>query len=157
WFPSRDGRLVAYGLSRNGSEQSTLYVREAATGKELPDVIERTRYCSLAWLPDSNGFYYTRYPAVGSVPKNEENYHRHVYLHHLGTDPAQDPKVFGEGRPAEDMPAVQLSPDGRWLAVTEHQGWAKSEIYFKDLQKDGPFVPLVEKINAIFDVTVRND
>jgi prolyl oligopeptidase len=157
WFPSRDGLLLAYGLSKNGSEQSTLYVRDASTGKELPDVIERTRYCSLAWLPDSSGFYYTRYPTIGSVSKSDENYNRHVYFHRMGTDAAKDPKIFGEGRPAEDMPGVQLSPDGRWLAVTEHQGWAKSEIYFKDLQKDGPFVPLVEKINAIFDVTVRND
>jgi prolyl oligopeptidase len=157
WFPSRDGRLMAYGLSKNGSEQSTLYVRDVATGKDLPDVMERTRYCSLAWLPDGKGFYYTRYPTIGSVPRNEENYHRHVYFHLLGTDPTKDPKVFGEGRPAEDMPAVQLSPDGRWLVVTEHQGWAKSEVFFKDLQKDTPFAPLVEKVNAVFDVTVRND
>ena len=46
----------------NGSEQSTLHVRDVATGKDLPDTIERTRACSLAWLPDGKGFYYTRYP-----------------------------------------------------------------------------------------------
>jgi prolyl oligopeptidase len=158
WFPSRDGRLVAYGLSQNGSEQSTLHVRDVRTGKDLPDIIPRTRYASLAWLPDGKGFYYTRYPAVGSVPKGEENYHHYVFFHALGTDPAKDPKVFGEGRPAEDMPAVTLSPDGHWLIVTEHQGWAKSEVFFKDLNKpDSPFAPLVEKISAIFDVSARND
>jgi prolyl oligopeptidase len=158
WYPSRDGKLLAYGLSKNGSEQSTLYVLDVDAGKKFPDVIERTRYASVAWLPDGKGFYYTRYPAVGSVPKGEENYHHHVFFHALGTDPGKDPKVFGEGRPAEDMPAVALSPDGRWLAVTEHQGWAKSEIYLKDLHKpESAFVPLVEKVNAVFDVTVRND
>ncbi len=122
WFPNRDGRLVAYGLSKNGSEQSTLYIRDVANGKDLPDVIERTRYASVAWLPDSTGFFYTRYPAAGSVPPGEENYHHHIFFHALGTDPHKDPKIFGEGRPAEDMPAVALSPDGRWLVVTEHQG-----------------------------------
>jgi prolyl oligopeptidase len=158
WFPSRDGRRIAYGLSKNGSEQSTLYVRDVESGRELPDIIERTRYCSLAWLPDDKGFYYTRYPAVGSVPKGEENYHRHVYLHTLGTDPAEDVKVFGEGRPGEDMPEVRLSPDGRWLVVIEHQGWAKSEVFFKDLAADNAgFAPLVEKVNAVFEVTPRND
>src|SRR5208282_5242053 len=45
WFPSRDGILLAYGLSRNGNEQSTLHVRDVATGKDLDDVIERTRAC----------------------------------------------------------------------------------------------------------------
>jgi prolyl oligopeptidase len=158
WHPSPNGRLVAYGLSNNGSEHSTLYIVDAATGQRLPDVIDRTRYCSLAWLPDNSGFYYTRYPAIGSVPKGEENYHHHVYFHTLGTDPAHDPKIFGAGRAAEDMPDVRLSPDGRWLVVVEHQGWAKSEVYFKDRQvENSAFVPLVEKVKAVFDVVVRND
>jgi prolyl oligopeptidase len=158
WFPTNDGRLIVYGLSKNGSEQSTLYVRDVTSGRDLPDVIERTRYASVAWLPDGKGFFYTRYPAVGSVPHGEENYHHLVFFHSLGTDPLQDPKVFGEGRPAEDMPAVSLSPDGRWLVVTEHQGWAKSEVFFKDRHKpDSPFVPFIEKVAALYDVTVRND
>lgn len=158
WFPSRDGKLLAFGLSKDGSEQSTLYVREVDTGKDLPDVIERTRYASLAWLPENKGFYYTRYPTIGSVAKGEENYHHHVFFHELGTDPKKDPKIFGEGRPAEDMPSVGLSPDGRWLVVTEFQGWAKSEVYFKDLKKENAqWVPLVEKVQAVHEVTPRND
>jgi prolyl oligopeptidase len=158
WFPSEDGSLLAYGVSRNGSEQSTLHVRDVASGQDRPDTIERTRYSSVAWLPDNKGFYYTRYPKVGSVPKGQENYHRHVFYHVLGTDPAVDPKVFGEGRPAEDMMSVQISPDGHWLAVTAFQGWAKSEIFVRDNHaKERKFVPLVEKVNAVFNLTLRND
>src|SRR5262245_14462836 len=48
WFPSRDGKLLAYGLSKHGSEQSTLYVLDVTTGKELPDNIPRTRASSVA-------------------------------------------------------------------------------------------------------------
>jgi prolyl oligopeptidase len=158
WFPSRDGRLLAYGLSMNGSEQSTLRVRDVATGKDLPDVIERTRYATVAWLPDATGFYYTRYPTPGTVPKGEENYHHHVYFHSLGHDPGKDALVFGEGRPAEDMPSVALSPDGRWLVVTEDQGWAKSEVFLRDLTlEQASFVPVAEKVHAVYDVIVRND
>ncbi len=157
WYPSRDGTRLAFGLSKNGSEQSTLYVLDVASGKRLPDVIERARYASVAWVPDAKAFYYTRYPAVGSVPKGEENYHHHVYYHVLGTDPARDPKVFGQGRPAEDMPSVTLSPDGRWLVVTEFQGWARSEVFFKDLHEpESGFRPLVEKVEAVHDVIARN-
>jgi prolyl oligopeptidase len=163
WFASDDGSLVAYGLSVNGSEQSTLRVREVATGKDLPDLIERTRACSLAWTPDAKGFFYTRYPAAGvSVPKGEEQYHRHVFYHALGADPTMDSLVFGEGRAKEDWPNVDLSPDGRWLVVTEEQGWAKTEVYFADLQakdmdKRPRFRPLVEGVDAIFTATPRND
>lgn len=157
WYPSRDGSLLAYGFSKDGSEQSTLYVKNVASGKDLPDVIERTRYSSVAWLPDSKGFYYTRYPAVGSVPKGQENYNRHVFFHRLGDDPKKDAKVFGEGRPPEDMLSVQISPDGRWLAVTAFQGWAKSEIFLRDNSKrDSKFFPLIEKVDAVFRVILRN-
>src|SRR5262249_28022206 len=81
WFPSKDGKLVAYGLSSSGSEQSTLRIHDVDAGKDLPDTIERTRASSVVWVPDGQGFYYTRYPKPGSVPKGEENYNRHVFFH----------------------------------------------------------------------------
>jgi prolyl oligopeptidase len=156
WYPSRDGRLLAYGLSQHGNEQSTLHVRDVATGKDRGDVIGRTRACSLTWLPDGSGFYYTRYPA--DPKKREEHYYRHVFFHKLGTDPATDADVFGEGRAKEDWPNVTLSPDGRWLVVTAEQGWSRSEVYFKDRSRGGGrFEPLVEGVNALFSVTARND
>src|SRR5205085_878654 len=33
WFPSKDGKLLAYGLSKDGSEVSTLYVRDVHSEK----------------------------------------------------------------------------------------------------------------------------
>ncbi len=158
WFPSRDGKLLAYGISKNGSEQSTLYVRDVDTGADLADVIPRTRYSSVAWLPNNVGFYYTKYPTPGTVPAGQENYNRHVYWHKLGQDPKDDLKIFGEGRAPEDMLSVANSPDGRWTAVTAYIGWSKTEVYIKN--NDDPkvgFTPLVEKIPAIFQVTLRND
>jgi prolyl oligopeptidase len=158
YFPSRDGKLLAYGLSKDGSEQSTLHIRNVDTGQDLPDKIERTRACSLAWYADGKGFYYTRYPAVGSVPKGKENYYRHVYAHALGQDPKNDFRIFGEGRDPEDWPSVTLSPDGRWLAVNVHQGWAKSEVYLSDQSgRDHSFYPVAEGIPALFEIITRND
>src|SRR5882757_3612769 len=72
WYPSEDGRYVAFGTSPNGSELSTLQVIEVESGKLLAENIERTRSASVAWLPDSSGFYYTRYPQPGEVPAGEE-------------------------------------------------------------------------------------
>jgi prolyl oligopeptidase len=158
WFPSRDGKYVAYGLSHDGNERSTLHVRDVAAGKDTEDVIERTRACSVAWLPDDKGFYYTRYPRPGTIPKGEEQYHRHVYLHMLGDHPSKDVKVFGQGRPAEDWAEVKLSPDGHWLVVIEQQGWAKVEAFFKDAKDpNAKFQPLVEGIKAVYEVIPRND
>lgn len=72
WYPSEDGRYVAFGTSPNGSELSTLQVIDAGSGALLAERIERTRAASVAWLPDSSGFYYTRYPRPRDVPAGEE-------------------------------------------------------------------------------------
>jgi len=150
WYPSDDGELLAYGLSKEGSEQSTLHVMDIETGENLPDEIPRTRACTVAWKKDKSGFYYTRYPKSGEVPQGEENYHRHVFYHALGTESDEDKKIFGEDRDMEDWPDVHLSPDNRFLLMTVYQGWTKSEMYFRDLQNSDKFVPIVEGVDAMF-------
>src|SRR5262249_44546073 len=57
WFvPSGDGSKVAVSLSQNGSEDGTLHVYDAASGKELDAPIARVQYPtaggSLAWAAD---------------------------------------------------------------------------------------------------------
>lgn len=158
WFyPSPDGRFVAYGTSPNGSEISTLEIVEVidagavedkstdqalpehASVRMLPEKIWRTRAASLAWLPDSSGFYYTRYPRPGDVPPGEEVYHRHVFLHKMGepgnADGMKDTEIFGQGMHPEHWPSVKLSEDGRWLLVKVEEGWARTELFLKDLTK----------------------
>ncbi|MBP9112871.1 MAG: hypothetical protein KBF88_08680, partial [Polyangiaceae bacterium] len=137
WVPSDDGSLLAWGASENGSEESTLHLRNVATGADLKDEIPYTRHASIAWEPGNKAFYYTRYPVPGSVPEGDEKYFRKIYRHELGADWKKDALVFGEGRAKTDSPSVDLSPDGRYLVVGVHQGWSKSEIYLKDLKTKG--------------------
>ena len=138
WYPAHQGQFVAFGLSSGGSEMSTLRIIETATGKLLPDTIERTRAASLAWRPDNSGFFYTRYPRKGDVPDGEEVYHRHVFYHALGSDPEKDPLIFGAGRNPEDWPNVDLSEDGRYLLITVEQGWTRTELFLMDLVAGTP-------------------
>jgi len=158
YYPSDDGRLLAYGVSEGGSEKSVLRILDVDTGRDLADVIPFTRACSLEWRPDGSGFFYTRYPEPGSVPPGEENYRRRVYEHVLGRDWREDPLVFGADRPPEDWANVHLSPDGRWLAVSVSRGWTRTDVYLRDLASpDSPFVTVIEGLDAIFGVDVRND
>src|ERR687897_1454292 len=48
YYPSDDARLLAYGLSENGSEQSVLQVMDVDTGVQLPERIPYTRAADLA-------------------------------------------------------------------------------------------------------------
>jgi prolyl oligopeptidase len=139
WFqPSDNGKYVAYGTSQSGSEMSTLHIVETKTGTQLPDIIERTRAASIAWLHDNSGFYYTRYPKKGDVAAGQEMYNRHVLFHERGTDPETDDLIFGEGRDPEDWPSVFLSNDGRWLLIHVSQGWTKSELFLMDTKGKNP-------------------
>lgn len=163
WFPSEDGKLLAYGLSREGTEQSTLYVLDVKTGAQLPDVITRTRYTALSWKSDNTGFYYSRLPAAGTVPEGEESYHRHIFYHELGTDPESDPKVFGEGREMTEWLSISFSPDDRYLLLSIFMGWDKTDIYFQEL-KSSPesvrpegFIPVAVGTGAIFNGQIVGD
>lgn len=155
YYPSEDGRLLAYGLSENGSEQSVLHLLDVDTGRELVDRIPGTRSADLAWLPDATGFYYTRYPAAGEVPEGEEHYHRSIFFHPIGADPAGDPLVF---RPAqkEYWPGVNLSPDGRWLLVGVSRTFDETDLYVADRLAEGPFMPVAVNLPASFEGEVAH-
>ena len=130
YYPSSDGRFVAYGLSRGGDELSTLYVVETQTGRDTGERIPFTQRSSVAWVDD--GFYYTVHPAPGAVLAGDEHYHRRIRLHRLGDGPSRDELVFGEGRAKEDILSVQTSPDGRWVLVVAFRGWVQSDVYLLD-------------------------
>lgn len=155
YYPSEDGRLLAYGLSENGTEQSVLHVLDVEHRRLLEDRIPRTRAAALAWLPDERGFYYTRYPAPGDVPSAEEPYHRAVYFHRLGTDPASDPLVY-QPREKEFWPGVSLSPDGRWLLISVARTFDETDLYIRDLASQGPLVAVAENLPASFDGQVAH-
>lgn len=162
WSPSRDGALLAYGVSHGGDEDSTLRVLDVATGRDLPEteVISRARYASVAWLPDGAGFYYSRYPAPGTVPPGEERYHRRLHEHRIGRSADEDPLVFGADRAMTDMPALEVSPSGRWVVATVHMGWSRRELYLKDrgAGPDAPWLPIaVPDGDAIYQAEVLDD
>jgi prolyl oligopeptidase len=151
WYPSTNGRLLAFGVSEGGTELSTLRVLDVERREALErDCIPHTRAASLAWLPDERGFYYTRYPVPDSVPAGEEMYHRHVFLHRLGDQWQSDEEVFGSDRAREDWPNLEISHSGRWLAVEVQQGWVRSEVWCLDRQRpERGWIPIHTGVEAM--------
>jgi oligopeptidase B len=84
---SPDHRLIAFATDDKGSELYTIRVRDAATGKTLPDTIEDTRG-DLVWAGDSRTLYYIR------VDANHRP--RDVWRHVIGTPVAADQLVYEE-------------------------------------------------------------
>lgn len=106
--PSLDGRYVGYGISPGGSEASVLHIIETATGNPLPDVIDRAEFGQPTWLPDNKSFFFTRLQKTGPNDPPTAKYQKlRVYRHVLGSDPEQDPQVFGY----EFIPNVKVTED----------------------------------------------
>jgi prolyl oligopeptidase len=150
WFhPSRDGRLIAYGISAGGDEHSTLKVIDVDSGVHLPDEIPDTRAASVAWWPDGSGFAYARYP-------EGEEYGRHLRLHRLGVAPEDDAVLF-EARPEpEAWPDVSLSRDGRWYGIHVAYGWTRIDVHLIERATGAP-TTVIEGVEAITGFEVIGD
>ncbi len=135
WYaPSPRGTYVAFGISENGDERSTLRVVEVATGRVLDETIPRTKWCDISWLHSERGFYYTRYPKPdedGFDAENEDAYFPRVFFHALGTDPSADPLVFGASA-RRDFPSASVSDDDRWVVINVGRGWSECDVHLFD-------------------------
>jgi prolyl oligopeptidase len=126
YSPSFGGKYVAAAMSENGSEDASAHVFEVTTGKELSDAVPRVNFAtgggSIAWKPDSSGFYYTRYPQGNERPPGDANFYQQVYFHRLGTDSQQDAYVIGKDFPRIAEIKLRASDDGRWLLASVGNG-----------------------------------
>jgi len=146
WYtPSQDGSLVAFGMSRSGDENSTLYILETETGRWLSDEIPgKTRMSG--WLPDNRSFVYSRLEDINDA------YSRTTAIHVVGRHWSQDPVLLrqraveaiydGLGKNEDELAALATtwgpggvpSRDGRWLAVTYWTGTSSNDVWVADLE-----------------------
>ena len=121
WRASPDGKYVAYGLSKDGSEDSLLHVLTVADGKDLPETIADTEGANPQWLDDASGFFYTQLTAAVATP--ERYLDAQARFHKLGTDPKSDPILMKRGLvPGVDYekiqsPSIITSPGSRYAVL----------------------------------------
>jgi prolyl oligopeptidase len=134
WAPSKEGRRLAHQLSSGGDEESLLRVVDVETGALLDGPIDRFRYSPVAWLPGGEELFYVRRLPPDRVPAGEEQFHRRVYRHLLGTPPDDDVEVWGAGLDPTNYYGCSVSRDGRWLLVTASAGTApRDDVWLFDL------------------------
>ena len=152
WQPTKEGHLLAYQISEGGTEESVVRVMDVVTGELLDGPIDRARYSPIAWIPGGKAYYYVRRLAPDLVPAGEEQFHRRVWLHRLGTDPAADVMVFGAGRKATEYYGVSVSRDGRWMTVSASEGTApRNDLWLADLNAAPLEAPVLRPIQTGID------
>ncbi len=138
WSPSEDGRLLAFQLSSGGDEESLVRVLDVGTGEVVDGPVDRCRYSPVAWEPGGKSFFYVRRLAPEQVPDGEEQFHRRVWRHTVGTPVESDELVWGEGLDPTNYYGCSVSRDGRWLVVQASAGTApRDDVWLFDLAAPG--------------------
>ncbi|MDQ1714063.1 MAG: prolyl oligopeptidase, partial [Frankiaceae bacterium] len=152
WQPDKEGRQVAYQLSTGGDEESALRVLLVDTGEIIDGPIDRIRYSPVGWLVGGEAFYYVRRLPPEVLPADEAQYHRRLWLHRVGTDPADDVLIFGEDQDKTSFFGGGVSTDGRWLVVSATEGTApRNDLWIADLHATSPEKPVLVPIQVGVD------
>ncbi len=151
--PSRDGRLLAYGVAKAGSDWQTWRVRDLASGADLQDSIDWVKFSSATWTPDGRGFFYARYdaPAPGTALTGT-NYFQKVHYHRLGTPQSADVLVMESKTNKEWGFGTSVSDDGRLVFISVSNGTGRRNGLLLLPLQDGSFKPATpQPLTLAFD------
>ncbi len=131
---SPDHKRLTWSCDEKGSEYFTIRVRDIASGKDLPDVIDDSDGDTI-WQSDSCAFYYTIF----------DDTHRpwRIYRHVLGEDRSNDTLVF-EHLDARYFLNLSETQSGHYatIDINDHDS---SEVWLLDLTKPGAKPALIQK------------
>ncbi len=154
---SDNGKYVAYGISRGGSDWREIYVMEVESGKLLEDHIEWAKFTGISWYGD--GFFYTRYPKpeAGDELKGV-NTHSKIYYHRVGTSQADDELIYEDTSHPEWGFSAGVTDDDQILIISVTESTSGNALYFKDLtKKNGPVHKVVESFDYDYSVVEHFD
>ncbi len=134
---SPDGKLLAYGVTRSGSDWQTWQVLDIATGEILPDRLEWVKYSRTEWMPDGGGFFYSRYPKPDEARRFQEaSRNQELCFHRVGTPQERDVVVLRTPEHPEWGFSPRVTEDGRYLVVVVWRGTEKKHrVLVRDLRE----------------------
>jgi prolyl oligopeptidase len=152
WFPSHDGRRIAYDRAPNNADDTILEVMDVTTGKieeELPGLLG----ADVHWSAKDDAFYYNWSPPDPKLSEAERFSRTEVRRHVLGKKFDADTIVRPAVGRAGDYEDVDESRDGRWLLVHRERGPARQSVYLRRADRPAdPWIALAEgetKANAV--------
>ena len=141
---SEDGKKVALGVARQGSESATIRILNVDDGTFYPESITPCWQGIEGWTQDGAGFLYNLMNSTDVHDQGRELNTRTLY-HKVGTDPKSDPVIFSAAKyPAlrlksEDLPLVRFSDDFRYIFGIASTVRPEQTVFF---------APAVELLNA---------
>jgi prolyl oligopeptidase len=145
---SSNGKLLVYGVRQGGEDQAVPHFFDVDARKDLPEQLPKEDYFTFDITPDNSRVFYVKKTPEGT----------RVYVHKMGSDPAGDSMIFGEGLGKDKILLTDLSEDGRSLVIEALHGSAGDiDLYMQNLAENGPIVPVVKDIPARFAASAAGD
>lgn len=155
---SEDGKRLLYAISRGGSDWIEWRVRDVATGKDLSDSVQWSKFGNGVLNQEGTGFYYLRYP------KPEENNAfiqantaGAIWYHEIGTVQEKDVEIMKLENP-DWFIGIGMTPKRDMLVFSvEEPGSINNHVWVKDLKKaDAPLIKLFDANDGQYSVVGRD-
>jgi prolyl oligopeptidase len=155
--PNREGSVVAYALSDGGTDWQTWKFRRVSDGQDLPDMLRDTKFWGVSWAHDGSGVYYDRYPVLPSG-KGDDAGRPAIYFHRFGESQDQDKLIYEVTDHPTRIPAGHVTDDGRYLIITQFDGYEKNAVSVLDLRKPGATAkPIFYAWDALYEFIGSQD
>jgi prolyl oligopeptidase len=148
---SNDGKYLAYGISRGGSDWNEFFVMEIQSRKLLDDHLKWIKFSSISW--QGNGFYYSRYDEPKGSELSVKNEFHKVYYHTIGTSQAEDKLIYENKNFPQRNYYAGVTDDEKFLIIYESESTSGNALYVKDLTaKNAKFEALATGFENDFTV-----
>ena len=128
---SKDGKTLAYGVSKAGSDWVEIRFMDVASKKDLPDVIKWVKFSEISWK--GNGIYYSRYDEPSGSALSEKNEFHKVYFHQIGTNQKNDVLIYEDKKNADYNFSATVSEDENFLILFISESTSGHKVLIKDL------------------------
>lgn len=119
--PSPDGKLVAVGVSAAGSEDASLRILDARSGRQIGSEITRAQFGGPSWAPDGSELFFNRLQELKPGMPSTDKYQRSSVVAMKPGEAEKDLRTLMRAGddlniPATEFPAFDVQPDGRVIA-----------------------------------------
>jgi oligopeptidase B len=136
---SPDQKLLAYSTDVTGYREYTLRVRDLASGKDLPDTVEKIG--NTVWAEDGKTIFYSK-----QQPKTKRSYQ--IWRHTLGTAASEDKLVYQEDDERFNI-GVGKTLSKKYLVISISSGLTSEYRYMDSKTPEGTFKPLIPRKEGI--------
>jgi prolyl oligopeptidase len=143
---SKDHSYLSYGISRGGSDWREYHVMKVKTREKMSDHIQWVKFSSSSWYKD--GFFYSRYdePPKDANKLKIKVQDQKIYYHKAGTPQSEDKLIYRDSKNPKRIYIGSVTDDEKYLLIYVMEGAADYNFfYFKNLEKDSPVTPLIDK------------